>query len=227
MLSIKPLCQAPELLSTVSGWLAAEWPGWYGPGGPGNVMADVHAFARSESEIPIGFVVFRDSVPVGFCALKAESIPTHTHLTPWIAAAFVLPGLRGAGIGAFMVRSVVAHARRLGHGQVYSGTSTAVTLLQREGWDLLEEITHAGVPLLVFRRATATWSPSPACQIAAALSDSGRTRDVALEGSKSMQRPFRTASGSSPTGSDQGRENPAQASATGGHGTGHRARSQP
>ena len=46
MLSTELLCHRPDLRPLVSAWLLAEWPAWYGPGGPGDVERDVHALAK-------------------------------------------------------------------------------------------------------------------------------------------------------------------------------------
>jgi GNAT superfamily N-acetyltransferase len=96
-------------------------------------------------------VAFDEGIPVGFGALKAESIPSHRHLTPWAAAGFVLPERRGQGIGALLLRAIVDHAGALGFEYVHCATSTSVSLLHRAGWHAVEEIVHAGQPLVIFR----------------------------------------------------------------------------
>lgn len=131
VLTIQPLPKVRHLIATVSCWLLSEWPNWYGASGPGHLHADLTAFAASELALPIGFVAFDDGIPVGFGALKVESIPSHRHLAPWAAAGFVLPECRGRGIGALLLQALVAHAKTLGHEHVYCGTSTSVSLLRR------------------------------------------------------------------------------------------------
>ena len=151
MLSVQILSSAPALKPAISAWLLAEWPSWYGSGAVGNLAGDVESFARSGSALPVGFVVFRNERPVGFGTLKAESIPSHKHLSPWAATGYVIPQLRGQGIGEFMLRAIVAHAQTMGLPHVYCGTSTAISLLQRAGWQEFDTITHAGKPLSIFR----------------------------------------------------------------------------
>ncbi len=150
MLTVEPLSRCPALKATVSAWLLSEWPSWYGQDGPGDLVGDVDAFAQSENSLPVGFVVFKEHEPVGFGTLKQESIPSHKHLSPWAATGFVLPQYRSQGIGAFMLQAIVAYASLLGYQQVYCGTSTATSLLQRAGWRRLEQINHAGKPLGIF-----------------------------------------------------------------------------
>jgi GNAT superfamily N-acetyltransferase len=151
MLCAKPLPRVPHLKPVVSAWLLSEWPGWYAEGGAGDLLGDVDAFAASELELPVGIVVFDDDEPVGFGALKQVSISTHTHLAPWAAAGYVVPARRGRGVGAFLLRAIVAHAKAIGYDSVYCGTSTAIALMKRAGWQQIERITYAGKPLVIFR----------------------------------------------------------------------------
>ena len=150
MLSAKPLPRVPRLKPVVSAWLLSEWPSWYAENGAGDLLGDVDAFATSELELPVGLVVFDDDEPVGFGALKQVSISTHTHLAPWAAAGYVVPARRGQGVGAFLLEAIVAHAKTIGYGNVYCGTGTAISLMDRAGWREIERITCGGKPLVIF-----------------------------------------------------------------------------
>src|SRR5688572_9185546 len=111
---IEPLARHRHLVPLVAHWFVQEWPGWYGPGGRGDAAADVAAFARSETELPVGVVAFAGGEPVGAGALKPDSIPSHTHLAPWAAAGFVLPHFRGRGVGAQLLAGITQRAAQLG-----------------------------------------------------------------------------------------------------------------
>ena len=149
----RPLALHRGLMPLVAGWFASEWPDWYGPGGQGNVIDDIEAFATSESSLPIGMIIFENDIPVGAGALKMQSIPSHKHLSPWAAAGYVVPACRGRGLGASMLDALVSKAKTLGFEQVYCATSTAERLLTRTGWQTLEVIVHAGKQLTIFRSA--------------------------------------------------------------------------
>lgn len=155
MVTISPLTLYPDLVPLLSSWFVEEWPEWYGPGGRGNAVADLAGFARSESKLPVGFIALEKNVPVGVMALKAESLATHRHLCPWVAAGLVLPSHRGRGIGAQLLGALVRKARALGYPRVYCGTATAVSLLRRSCWSELETIQHEGEALVIFSKATA------------------------------------------------------------------------
>lgn len=151
LLSFQPLFQVPHLKALVAAWLLSEWPDWYGVGGAGHLDSDVKALADSEAQLPVGIVAFDDGVPIGFGALKQESLSTHAHWAPWAAAGYVEPSRRGQGVGAALLRALAEHAKAMGYTGVYCGTSTAASLLRRAGWREIEQIVHAGKPLVIFR----------------------------------------------------------------------------
>ena len=150
---VEPLARHLKLMPLVADWFVSEWPGWYGPGGPGNVAHDVEAFAASETTLPVGMIIFENQIPAGAGALKAQSIPSHSHLSPWAAAGYVLPACRGRGLGAVLLQGLLAKAHDLGYMRVYCGTSTVERLLTRAGWLPLEVTSHGGKPLTIFQSA--------------------------------------------------------------------------
>ena len=151
-LRIEPLALNRQLLPLLQSWFEAEWPAWYGPGGQGDAGSDLAGFANRGS-LPTAVVAFRAGQLCAVAALKAESIPSHRHLSPWAAAGYVQPSLRGQGIGAQLLAALEHEAARLGFGRIYCGTSSAQSLLQRCGWQLLEQSTHDGKELGIFCKA--------------------------------------------------------------------------
>lgn len=147
---VEPLARHRALIPTVAQWFVAEWPAWYGPGGPGHVLEDLQAFAASEHALPVGMLVFQDGKPVGAGALKAQSIPSHAHLGPWAAAGYVLPSRRGQGLGAALLQALVDKGQAMGHAAIYCGTSTAQRLLVRQGWQAVDTTMMQGKPLTIY-----------------------------------------------------------------------------
>lgn len=150
-LTINLLADHPEVLPRLERWLVAEWPAHYGPGGPGNAAGDLRSFSNRD-DLPLGIVAFDESALCGVAALKAESIASHRHLTPWAAAGLVAPWLRRQGIGASMLAELENQARRLGFDAIYCGTNTAESLLLRADWALLDRITHEGQALGIYHK---------------------------------------------------------------------------
>jgi GNAT superfamily N-acetyltransferase len=151
-ISFEPLAEHRELLPTLKQWFEAEWPTYYGAGGPGDAQRDLSAFANRHS-LPVGILALRNQRVCGIAALKAESIATHKHLSPWAAAGFVVPGERGHGIGTGLVAALGREARTLGFRHIYCATGTAESLLRRCGWQFLERIVHDNEPLSIYRKA--------------------------------------------------------------------------
>ena len=153
---VRPLREHPEFVSKFARRFEQEWPGWYGPGGQGSALHDLQAFANPEGRLPVGVVaISEDNKACGLAALKASSIPAYNHLTPWAAAGYVSPELRGKGIGAALLSALVGEAGALGYSTVYCATATATSLLHRLDWHLLEQTLHDGKPIFLFASSRA------------------------------------------------------------------------
>lgn len=135
-LRIEYLADHPQAVPLVRRWFETQWADYYGPGGPGNAEQDLLRYSSREA-LPIGVVGLLDARVCGIAALRRDSIDTHRHLSPWVAALMVSPEFRCRGIGTSLVRAAAQIARELGFPAVYCATSTANGLLEREGWSLL------------------------------------------------------------------------------------------
>lgn len=151
-ISVAPLADHPDVLPVLQRWFEAEWPSYYGAGGRANAQADLRAFANRGS-LPVGVAAFRRGVVCGVAAHKAESIASHRHLSPWVAAGLVEPAARGQGIGDRLLTALEQEARQLGYHRIYCGTRTAESLLTRSHWQLLERIIHEGESLGIYCKA--------------------------------------------------------------------------
>jgi GNAT superfamily N-acetyltransferase len=128
-----------------------EWPDYYGPHGPGVARHDLEEYSNRD-QLPVGVVALLGSEPCGVAALKADSISTHTHLTPWIGGGMVAPQYRRRGIGVRLVSALEVVARDLGFETVYCGTSTANSLLIREGWQLMEVVQNRNEAISIYQK---------------------------------------------------------------------------
>lgn len=151
MLTIRLLAEHPESLPVLREWFEAEWPAYYGVDGPGHALQDLQLYSN-EGSLPVGLVAWRGSQLCGVAALKASSIESHKHLSPWVAAGLVHPALRGQGVGAVLLGALEQQARQLGFARVYCATSTAQSLLERGGWQLLEKLDHEGHALSIYAK---------------------------------------------------------------------------
>ena len=63
------------------------------------------------------------------------------------------PQFRRHGIGARLVSALEDVARNLGFTTVYSGTSTANSLLVPEGWQFMEVVQYDGEAVSIYQKA--------------------------------------------------------------------------
>jgi GNAT superfamily N-acetyltransferase len=150
-LRIAYLADHEDVLPRLVEWFEAEWPAYYGAAGPGDAWRDLQEYA-GRGELPVGFIATCGETACGFAALKADSVASHRHLTPWAAAGLVRPEYRGRGIGTALLQALESEARRRGYPRIYCATNTADRLLQRRGWEVLEEIRVGAEDLRVYQK---------------------------------------------------------------------------
>lgn len=143
------LADHPDRLPELQRWFEQEWSDYYGPGGPGDAAADLQAYCRHDG-VPMALIALRGERLCGIAALKTDRIAGYEHCQPWAGAALVSADLRRQGIGAQLLRQLVALAHSHGFPKLYCATATAQSLLQRQGWTRLHDTVHHGVELAVF-----------------------------------------------------------------------------
>lgn len=145
------LADHPEALPALEQLFLSEWADYYGATGLGDARQDLVAYSN-HGRLPVAVVAFLGSKPCGVAALKADSISTHQHLTPWVGAGMVAPQFRRHGIGARLLSALEDVARDLGFTTIYSGTITANSLLSREGWQLREIVQYDGEMVSIYEK---------------------------------------------------------------------------
>jgi GNAT superfamily N-acetyltransferase len=151
-LRIEQLADHPEVFPILKEWFEEEWESYYGPAGPGDAQSDLAAYANRDG-LPVGVVAFYENALCGVAALKAESITTHAHLGPWAAAGLVSPAYRRRGLGTALVRALEDTARSLGYSRMYCGTRTANRILERRGWEFMEQVIYDGEDVSIYEKA--------------------------------------------------------------------------
>ena len=113
-LSIIPLADTPEAIPVLAAMFVAEWEPYYGANGPGDARADLKE-CLNRTALPIAFVACAsDGTVIGTAALKNESVSSHAHLGPWLAALVVAPEHRGQGVASALAEKIEQTARDLG-----------------------------------------------------------------------------------------------------------------
>jgi GNAT superfamily N-acetyltransferase len=129
---IARLWDHPDLLQQIAALYTSVWPGWYGPDGPGDAMADLAERSRTNG-LPFGLIAFWGERPVGAAALSAHSFGAMAGEGPWLVGLAVDPGARRQGIATHLIARAETEARSQAS-WLYCTSSAAVTLLARRGW---------------------------------------------------------------------------------------------
>lgn len=155
-LQIELLADHPEAIQVLTSWFEREWAPYYGPEGPGDAERDLRA-SCNRSELPLAVVAISGGDVCGTAALKHESVTTHGHLTPWLAALLVEKRFRRRGVAERLIAAVEERARRLGFSSIYVGTGegsgTPESALRKRGWEFVEKGPYLVADVLIFRKA--------------------------------------------------------------------------
>jgi predicted N-acetyltransferase YhbS len=120
-LRIDHLFRHPEHTRLVADWIYNEF--WQGkPGYSVDTFEGLLRQADDPDRIPLSLLALEDGRPAGTVNLIHTDSDSRPHLHPWLAALIVVPELRHRGIGAALVRALVAEAGRLGIPRLYLGT---------------------------------------------------------------------------------------------------------
>ena len=146
------LADARELVVPLAPMFIEEWEPYYGRQGPGDAETDLNDCCNRD-EIPLALVaVDPDGEIMGTAALKAHSIETHRHLSPWLAAMFVVERHRGHGVNAALVTAIEENAVRLGHQRLYVGSRGVTSRMRETGWTLLDEADSMRGPIEIYEK---------------------------------------------------------------------------
>jgi GNAT superfamily N-acetyltransferase len=115
---IEQMANRTELLPVVAAWIYDEW------------------WQYIANHIPLTLVASLDTLPVGTATLLAHDVGTEqwSHLSPWIAAVYVVPEYRRRGIGASLVNAIVSEAAAAGTDVLYLLTTEREGFYVQLGW---------------------------------------------------------------------------------------------
>lgn len=82
---------------------------------------------------PLTLVAFADTLPIGSASLVECDLPSHQHLTPWLASLFVATPYQKQGIGGKLVQQIESIAANMSYQQLYLFTWTAA-YYHKLGW---------------------------------------------------------------------------------------------
>jgi GNAT superfamily N-acetyltransferase len=89
--------------------------------------------------VPFTIVALADGVPVGSCSVVENDCVHRPQYTPWVAAVFVTPELRGRGVASAILQEAVTIATRSRLEGLYLDCfETTAPVYEKSGWVILE-----------------------------------------------------------------------------------------
>jgi GNAT superfamily N-acetyltransferase len=141
---ITDLGDCPEWIEPLARWHFDQFGPLTGADTFEGYRALLTAAATSRTVPSVLIAVDEDKV-IGSANLVACDFPPRPELTPWLGQLVVKPEQRGQGIGAALVRAVLARAGGFGHRQVYLYTGgTLPEYYDRLGWRELAQVPYLG-----------------------------------------------------------------------------------
>ena len=140
-MKIEYLADHPEFLPTLAHWQHEEW----GHLRPGDSVEGRLARLQSYSQrhgIPLTVVAHENRELLGSASLVRNDMATRPELTPWLAGVFVAPEHRRRGVGAELVRRVIAEAAEQKVPILYLYTVHSETFYANLGWSLQERTAY-------------------------------------------------------------------------------------
>lgn len=149
---IVPLADVPAAIETLARWFHREWSAYDGRS-PEEITAQLGRNLNRD-RLPITFLAVRDAEILGTVSLDESDLPSHDHLTPWLASLYVVPSARGMGLATALVKHLLTFAGAHGVARVHLWTPGSMALYEKMGWRLLERATCAGYPIQIMERAS-------------------------------------------------------------------------
>jgi GNAT superfamily N-acetyltransferase len=142
------LAECVEVIPQLAAWFSSEWPG-----AAGEDYAQRFQRCANMDKIPIGFVAFQKSAPIGTVSILSTSVHSHNHLKPWIGGLYVVPEKRHQGVATRLIDSVLETVRLLGNDNVYAGVQAARHYYENHGWKYLEEGKAGNDTVIVLKKS--------------------------------------------------------------------------
>ena len=147
-MTIEYLADHPETLDTIVQWMHQEWGNVRG-GETLEQRRKRFADSMNRDRIPLAVVALEAGEVLGSASLIAHDIETRMELTPWLASVFVAEPFRRRGVGAELVRRIMAEASRLKVPLLYLYTVHSERLYASLGWTVAERTDYLEHPVVI------------------------------------------------------------------------------
>jgi len=140
-MTIEYLADHPEAIPTLAEWQHAEW-GHTRPCDTAEKRAGRLRNYSNRDRIPLTVVALEGTEVLGAASLIEHDMETRMELTPWLAGVFVGEAYRRRGIGAKLVRRIMAEAGKLKVPLLYLYTVHSERFYAGLGWALIERTSY-------------------------------------------------------------------------------------
>jgi N-acetylglutamate synthase-like GNAT family acetyltransferase len=141
------LDQHREHVATLAAWHHAEWGHLYDHWTL-DVARDELAEHAQRRSLPTTLVLIDNDKPIGSVSLVLEDAPEfNDEGSPWLASLFVVPEMRGRGLGVQLVQAAVETAARENIAHLFLFTPDHASFYQRLGWRLITRTSLKGTPV--------------------------------------------------------------------------------
>jgi predicted N-acetyltransferase YhbS len=140
-MTIEYLADHPEFLAILAEWQHAEW-GYLRPGDTIEARTKRLGAEGERGRIPLTVVAHENGKVLGSASLIPHDMDTRLDLGPWLAGVFVGTDHRRKGIGAQLVRRIMAEAASLKVPVLYLYTVHSESFYACLGWSLQEHTAY-------------------------------------------------------------------------------------
>lgn len=142
-MNIINLSDAPQHIPTIAAWHQTQW-GYLNPGS--SVESRIIKMQRyiKGAAMPTMYICVDGKTVLGTAALVESDMDSHPELSPWLASVYVDAAYRKRGIGAKLVKQVVAEARAQGFSTLYLFTPDQAHFYQELGWQFIALEAYRG-----------------------------------------------------------------------------------
>lgn len=153
LMTIEYLADHPEFLPILAEWQHEEW-GYLRPGDTLEARTNrLRTEGGERGRIPLTVVAHENGKVLGSASLIPHDMDTRLELSPWLAGVFVGTDHRRKGIGAQLIRRIMAEAASLKVPVLYLYTVHSESFYANLGWSLQEHTAYReqNVAIMTYR----------------------------------------------------------------------------
>lgn len=151
--TIVPLASRPDLWVQAAEWSVEQWRHEFPSDTTDTYLSQYQTAADGTANVlEVWAALSLDGGLVGIATLvDDDELPGATEPGPWLAAVYVEPTARGAGVGTALVSHVASRAAALGYRDLFLYTTDRRDWYERRGWHALRESSVRGTAVTVMR----------------------------------------------------------------------------